>query len=586
MNGPTPPLPPGDDGCYHPTDVDEVRELTKYATATGRQLRVLGSGHSVPAAIGTAADNGMNVRLDEMITVSPPSGGKVTVQAGCHLGPDPRDEGSTVANSLLGQLQAGELGLADTGGITHQTVGGFLSTGSSGGSLMHSLETQIEAITLVDATGEVHRLTTDAPNAPRPDNPFYAAGVSLGLLGVVTDVTFAPEPAFRIRGHEAVTTEADCAVDLFGPGTGSRRSLATHLRETAYTRLTWWPQRDVGRVALWQAKRLDGPFPGGAPKQYQELGSYLDVAGIMEALLEGGAMWERLVASLERHWTELKAVYDAEQHQLGVVGADLARQVIAILEAEKGESRLTIIEQVLSNQDFQQVVVGLYFTLLGYRSAGGLCQQIFTEVFSSEDEFEERWSPLIMNKLFLTLDKDRLGEQRGRPQEFWDYAWTGLPMDDQISDDLMPTVFTELWIPVDAAEQVMTTLRDFYAAGGYDRTGTYACEVYGARASDFWLSPAYGTDVVRIDLYYFGRSAVPPGDVFYPQFWAEEVLGQYGYRPHWGKYLPPGDDPRFGASYLASAYPRFEDFMAVRQEHDPAQVFVSDYWRSHLGIAR
>lgn len=577
MNGTTPPLPPGADGCYHPADVSEVQQLTKYATVTGRQLRVLGSGHSVPAAIGTPATDGLNVRLDQMTAVTV-SGTRVTAQAGCHLGPDPRDPASTVANSLLGQLQAASLGLADTGGITHQTVGGFLSTGSSGGSIKHALESQIAAITLVDALGQVHQLTaTDG-------DEFHAAGVSLGLLGVITDVTFTAGAAFNIIGQEAVTTEADCAVDLFGPGAGGKPSLSTFLRQTDYTRMTWWPQRDVGRVALWKARRLTEPFPDGAPMPYQELGSYFDVAGLAEALLEGAAMWKRLMKSLAAHWPELKAAYEADQAQLGVVGADLARQVIAIVEAEQGESRLTILEQVLSNQDFEQVVVGLYFTLLGYRAAGGLCQQIFTEVFESEDDFEQTWSPLIMSKLFLTLDKDKIGSQRGRPQKFWDYAWTGLPMDDQISDDLMPTVFTELWIPVDAAEQVMSTLRDFYAGGGYDRTGTYACEVYGAKASDFWLSPAYGTHVVRIDLYYFGRSAETPDQSFYPQFWAKDVLGQYGYRPHWGKYLPPGDDPDFGAAYLASAYPHFGDFMALRQQWDPAQVFVTDYWRSHLGI--
>lgn len=585
MSSPGPPLPPGADGCYHPANVEQVRELAKYAMVTGRQLRVLGSGHSVPAAIGTPAATGLNVRLDLMTTVTT-SEGRVTVQAGCHLGPDPRDPLSTVGNSLLGQLATAGLGLADTGGITHQTVGGFLSTGSSGGSLTHALEDQIEAITLVDATGRVHRLVSDAPNPPQPGNPFYAAGVSLGLLGVITDVTFTRAPAFDIIGQEAVTTEGDCAVDLFGPGGGGKPSLAEFLQSTDYTRLTWWPQRDVGRVALWQAAPLSGPFPSGAPQPYQELGAYVDVAGLFKALTEGADLWTRLVASLERHWPELTAVYEAHQAQLGVVGADLARQLMAIVEAEQGEDELTIIKQFLSNQNFQQVVVGLYFTLLGYRSAGGLCQQMFTEVFENEGAFERKWSPLIMNKLFLTLDKDKIGAQRGQPQRFWDHAWTGLPMDNQISDDLMPTVFTELWIPIDRAQDVMRTLRDFYAGGGYERSGTYACEVYGAKASDFWLSPSYGTDVVRVDLYYFGRSATPPDQSFYPQFWAEEVLGQYRYRPHWGKYLPAADDPDFGAAYLASVYPRLDDFMKLRQEWDPAQVFVTDYWRSHLGIRR
>ncbi len=578
----SPPIAPGPDGCYHPSTVEQVAAMNKYATTHGNQLRVWGSRHSVPAAIGTSATDGFNVILDQMTAVSV-SGGSVTVQAGCHLGEDPRDPQSTVQNSLLGQLAAQGLGLADTGGITHQTVAGFLATGSAGGSLTHALESQITGITLVDALGQVHALTADA-GTPNPANQFYAAGVSLGLLGVITDVTFSAEPAFNIQGNEAVTTTEDCAVDLFGPGNASRPSLEEYLRFTPYTRLTWWPQQEVGRVATWQAARDAVPFPGGAPNPYQELGSYFDEAGLERAFEEGAVMWGSLFVALATRWTALQEAFATYEQEIGSAAADLIRQLLASLQDESPEGLLEILKRFLGNQGSQQVLVSLYFTLLGFRSAGGLCQQIFTETFESEEKFENTWSPLIMNDLFLTLDKDKVGPETGQPQRFWDYAWTGLPMDNQISDDLMPTVFTELWIPIEHAQAVMTELRDYFAGGGYERSGTYACEVYGAGASNFWLSPSFGTEVVRIDLYYFGRSATTPDVSFYPQFWAEDVLGQFEYRPHWGKYLPPGNDPGFGAAYLRSRYPRWDDFMAVRQTWDPKQIFVTDYWRSHLGI--
>jgi hypothetical protein len=51
------------------------------------------------------------------------------------------------------------------------------------------------------------------------------------------------------------------------------------------------------------------------------------------------------------------------------------------------------------------------------------------------------------------------------------------------------------------------------------------------------------------------------------------------YRFHWGKYL--ADD---SASYLKRLYPKWDDFMRLRAELDPDQVFVSAYWRKHLGI--
>ena len=54
---------------------------------------------------------------------------RATVKAGTNLDVDPEESDSTEANSLVRQLQAAGFALPETGGITHQTVGGFLSTG-------------------------------------------------------------------------------------------------------------------------------------------------------------------------------------------------------------------------------------------------------------------------------------------------------------------------------------------------------------------------------------------------------------------------------------------------------------------------
>ncbi len=39
------------------------------------------------------------------------------------------------------------------------------------------------------------------------------------------------------------------------------------------------------------------------------------------------------------------------------------------------------------------------------------------------------------------------------------------------------------------------------------------------------------------------------------------------------------------ASYLNPLYPKWDDFMRIRAELDPRQVFVYAYWRQHLGIS-
>lgn len=48
-------------------------------------------------------------------------------------------------------------------------------------------------------------------------------------------------------------------------------------------------------------------------------------------------------------------------------------------------------------------------------------------------------------------------------------------------------------------------------------------------------------------------------------------------RPHWGK-LHTRD-----AEYLASVYPHFGDFTALRDKVDPGRLFTNDYLRRVLG---
>ena len=88
---------------------------------------------------------------------------------------------------------------------------------------------------------------------------------------------------------------------------------------------------------------------------------------------------------------------------------------------------------------------------------------------------------------------------------------------------------------------------------------------------------AYQEDVVKFDMFWFGKNSGDPARDFYPQFWA--IMQRLDCRFHWGKYMPI--DP----VYLRARYRRWDDFMRLRQELDPDQVFVTDYWRARLGIA-
>lgn len=97
-------------------------------------------------------------------------------------------------------------------------------------------------------------------------------------------------------------------------------------------------------------------------------------------------------------------------------------------------------------------------------------------------------------------------------------------------------------------------------------------EVRTAPADDLWLSTSHGRDTAYLAFHM--HEGINPTEYFED---AEEIMIAYDGRPHWGK-LHTRD-----REYLASTYPRFEDFIAVREKADPERVFGNDYTRRILG---
>ncbi|MGZ4168976.1 MAG: hypothetical protein ACXVFO_19660 [Solirubrobacteraceae bacterium] len=570
------------DGFRHPSSEDELRALVRAASEQGRQLRVRGAAHSVSHAVYTDPVDDEPNRVEQQ---TPPSGQNVNVMldryrgwrvrdearklveadAGIHLGADPSDPTgtATLETSLLYQLyrQRGWM-LSDLGGITHQTVSGFVGTGSSGGSVIHSVNDNLWGFRVIDGGGEVHELTRDDPD---PD-PFYAMAPHMGLLGVVSTITFACEDSYNITGQEAVTTIDDCAVDLFGAGSAGRPSLEQFLRETEYARIEWWPQRGAERVLVWQARRLDAQ-PGFVPKPYEEFTDRPEQAEVFISLLYTivGNLSDLSHArpQLERTFARVDNLLDLEPwvRQLGRIGEGLARFLDHA--AEHGvEAAIAVLEP------FAHVM-------------GREIPAIFPKLLST----------------FITLDIDKEGAQRGQPQRFQDHAWEGLPMDNAADDQLVPTEFTEIWVPLARTQQVMSLLRSYFTEPGdddeaYRRTGLYAWELYAAKPTRLWLAASHSTGddewrdgAFRIDPYWFAANPGDPSQTFYPQFWNLLRDHQIPFRLHWGKFQPAADPVnREWADYFRGQYPRRDDFLALRARRDPHNTFLTRYWRDRFGL--
>jgi hypothetical protein len=522
---------------YLPENVADIQQLITQARQNKTEIRVRGANHSVAQSISTdtaapGATENINMMLSNLdkVTINS-STNTVEVEAGCHLGYDPFDPTaiSTWENSLFCQLDLAGFAVPDMGGIIHQTVGGFLSTGSSGGSTNYSFNEMLLSVTFIPADSDnpapVTVSITDADNSK-----FYAVGVSMGLLGIIVSATFSIVPRYCIQGTETITTIANCAIDMSGTGVSGKTSMRDFLLNTEYTRILWYPQPTVSKATVWQAKQI--PYTTQDLKPYQELpvilGSFIPAELAADLIYTSIGQWPNWLNS--------------------VLGTNDSIKIGPIT--------------ITQNEIVQFVTDHFYSDIL----------------------------PLLL-KAFVPLDSIVNGSPV--PQSFKDVWYSSLPMDNNMSDKLFPVEFTELWIPFDATSsvdtvaQVLEAMNTVFATMYKDNSGpipagAFCTELYAAKSSKFWMSPANGSNnVFRVDVFWFGNNIGSPTDSFYPLFW--NALQPFDFRCHWGKYLPDALGPQ-GATYLKGQYPMWDNFLQLRQQLDPLQVFVSDYWRTHLGI--
>lgn len=619
---------PGKDGCFHPASEAEIISIVRKTRDLGGKVRVVGTGHSVWESIvpeGFDPDVPTNERLiclDRYRRVlgfrsdpENPDWALVEVEAGCHLGASPRHpianplspeasrdprtpnitHAASFEESLNFALQERGYALPDLGGITHQCVGGFLSTGSAGGTCKWSVLDAVVAFRVIDGEGNARTLTARGPD---PD-AFAAVGAGLGLAGIVSTVTLRAVPTYNIVGTETTSLAKSAPdVDFYGHGDGSRPSLAQFLKETDYARLMWWPQRNFDRLVVWKASRA-APTPEFEPKPYQQVGRFPVVkqtaASLLYTVLGNLDDPDRIADQLKRleilGHDMCAAVRALAQTIRSAPPPDPAHPFVreedypwlsALVESVLGERRSEIAlggawEQVV------QVIAHMLDTLV----AGALSSEIFAPLAALLKWAAPYFIDTILDP-FMALGKD------GSPsvQAFQDVWYRGLPMDNGMDDVLMPTYFTEIWIPftVDGGEveRAIAALRKLFdadgtAAGCYAATGPFCIELYAAKAGKkFHLDPAYGDkDLFRVDVFWFGYNGGDPVRDFYPQFW--NALEGLEYRLHMGKFLPTPE--QVPPHELTSRWPRWEAWKGARAKADPGNIFLTDYWETHLGLA-
>ena len=128
----------------------------------------------------------------------------------------------------------------------------------------------------------------------------------------------------------------------------------------------------------------------------------------------------------------------------------------------------------------------------------------------------------------------------------------------------------EYAVPREHLAAALSEIRRLFAR--HDWRVSFPIEVRVAPADDIWLSTAYGRQTGYIAIHVF--HAAPHEEYFGA---VESVVTALGGRPHWGKLHTREAD------YLAGVYPRFRDFVALRDELDPARRFSNPYLEQVLG---
>jgi len=155
-----------------------IVEIVKQARGAGGCVRTQGAGHSFSQLLPT--DDTL-ISLDDLGGDIHVQGTRVRAPAGMRL------------KDLIGRLADVGLAVQNMGSVTEQSIAGAISTGTHGTGLsLGSMSTQVVGVKLITGNGDVVSFA-------EADAELRAARLSLGALGILTEVTLDCVPHYQIE---------------------------------------------------------------------------------------------------------------------------------------------------------------------------------------------------------------------------------------------------------------------------------------------------------------------------------------------------------------------------------------------------
>lgn len=178
---------------YQPENLEELKAIVAHAHASQQKIRPVGSALS-PNGLPLCAGGMVNMsNMDNIVSIDRTTN-RVTIEAGARIA------------QVVDALRPHGLTLQNFASITEQQVAGFVQVGAHGtGATIPPVDEQVVAVKLITpAAGELTLSIDD-------DDPslFRLARTSLGLLGVVAEVTLQCVPAHKLVEHTTIMTRAE-----------------------------------------------------------------------------------------------------------------------------------------------------------------------------------------------------------------------------------------------------------------------------------------------------------------------------------------------------------------------------------------
>lgn len=213
-----------------PESLPEIEKVINLARKCRRRITSVGCGHS-PSELTCTSSWLVNLDNYKRILSIDKASRIVVMEGGIRL------------YTLCEELDRHGLAMSNLGSINEQSMAGIISTGTHGSSISHGLLSEdILSLKITLADGKT-RTCSKTEN----EDLFRAALLSLGALGIITEVTFRAVPAFSLAWKQVIDSDAK----MFAAW---NTSLWT---QAHFVRVWWFPY--TRRSVVWSADKTDAP---------------------------------------------------------------------------------------------------------------------------------------------------------------------------------------------------------------------------------------------------------------------------------------------------------------------------------------